>query len=136
MDLESTEGPAAAQPPGDVRFVAVTAEPYPDRRRIKLSYEVSPFLQRPSVEIRLLAPDGAELGSITVVDVVGARFSLTAHLRGKESLELRQGAHLRGDVPGATPVRVVSILGYDDLPEVDRRELMVLLPEADPAAPA
>ncbi|MBM3121866.1 MAG: hypothetical protein FJZ97_06730 [Chloroflexi bacterium] len=122
MDLEFTEGPAAPQPPGAVRFVAVTAEPYADRRRIKLSYEVSPFLHRPSVEIRLLAPDGADLGSITVVDVVGARFSLTAHLRG--------------DVPGATPVRIVSILGYEDLPEVDRRELIVDLPAADPAAPA
>jgi hypothetical protein len=122
MDLEFTEGPAAPQPPADMRFVAVSAEPYPDRRRIKLSYEVSPFLQRPSVEIRLLAPDGADLGSITVVDVVGARFSLTAHLRS--------------DLPGAASIRVVSILGYDDLPEVDRRELIVDLPAADPAAPA
>lgn len=122
MDLEFTEGPEAPQPPGAVRFLAVRAEPYADRRRIKLSYEVSPFQQRPSVEIRLLAPDGADLGSITVVDVVGARFSLTAHLRG--------------DAPAATPVRVVSILGYDDLPEVDRRELIVDLPAADPAAPA
>ena len=120
MDLESTDGPGAPRPPAEVRFVAVTAEPYPDRRRVKLSYEVSPFLQRPSVEIRLLDPNGVDLGSITVVDVVGPRFSLTAHLRG--------------DVPETTSVRVVSLLGYDDLPEVDRRELTVDLTAAGPAA--
>jgi len=122
MDLEFTDGPAVPRSPSDVRFVAVAAEPYPDRRRIKLSYEITPFLQRPSLEIRLLDPDGADLGSITVVDAVVARFSLTAHLRG--------------EVFGAGPVRVVSILGYDDLPEADRHEVMVDLPAAAPTTSA
>jgi len=118
MDLEFTEGHGAPRPPAEVGFVAVAAEPYPDRRRIRLSFEVTPFLQRPSLEIRLLGPDGGDLGSISVVDVVGPRFSLTAHLRG--------------DVPGVTSIQVVSVLGYDDLPEVDRRELTVDLPAAGP----
>lgn len=106
---------AGAQPPSEVRFVAVAAEPYPDRRRIRLSYEVTPFLQRPSVEIRLLDAEGGELGSVTVVDVMGPRFSLTAHLRTAP--------------PSLASVRVVSSLGYDDLPAVDRHELSVDLPE-------
>jgi hypothetical protein len=120
MQIEFTEGPGVPCAPADVRFVAVKVEPYPDRQRLKLSYEVSPFLERPSVEIRLLDPQGADLGSITIIDIVVPRFSLTAHLRS--------------EVPQAIPVRVVSILGYDSLPEVDRHEIVVDLP-ADGSPP-
>ena len=119
MDLEFSEGRGAPRPPADVRFVAVTAELYADHRRVKLSFEVTPFLQRPSLEIRLLDPDGGDLGSISVIDVVGPRFSLTAHLRG--------------NLPGEASIRIVSVLGYDDLPDVDRNELTIDLPAAGPA---
>jgi len=122
MNLEIVDGPAAPRPPSEVRFVAVTAEPYPDRRRIKLTYEITPFLQRPGVEIRLQDPAGGNLGSITVVDLVGAHFSLTAHLRGVD--------------PPPGSIRVVSTLGYDDLPDVDRHETTVELPAAAPHAGA
>ena len=114
MEIEFTEGPAVRCAPADVRFVAVKVEPYPDRQRLKLSYEVTPFLERPSVEIRMLDPQGADLGSITIIDIVVPHFSLTAHLRS--------------EVPQAMAVRVVSTLGYDSLPEVDRHEIVVDLP--------
>lgn len=114
MEIEFAEGPSLPRPPDDVRFVAVTAEPYPDGRRVKLSYELTPFLQRPSVEIRLQDPQGRDLGSVTVIETVGRRFSLTAHLRG--------------EVPSEGRVVVVSLLRYEGKPDVDRHELSVDLP--------
>lgn len=124
MDMPLAEGPAQRRPPEEVRFLSVVAEPYPDRQRLKLTYQVTPFLKRPNVEIRLQDPQGVERASITIIETMDARFTLTAHVRG-------------GD-PDESRLTVTSILGYEDLPGVDRHELQVDLPAkgADSGHPA
>lgn len=119
--MQFAEGPAEPRPPEAVRFLSVAAEPYADRQRLKLTYQLTPFLKRPNVEIRLQNPQGLDRGSITIIGTMDARFTLTAHVRGGE--------------PGDGRLTVISTLGYEDLPDVDRHQLRVDLPEqgADPA---
>jgi len=106
MDIELTEGGDVPRAPSDVRFRRVTAEAYADRQRVKLTYELSPFLQRPNVEILLEGPPGTVLGSVTIIETIDSCFSLTVHLRA--------------DPPSEGRFDVISTLGYEGLPEVDR----------------
>ena len=105
MEIEWADEKGVPLPPGDIRFLRITAEPYGDGRRIKLSYELTPFQKRPNVEIRLEDEQGGELGAISVIETMTPRFTLTAHLRS--------------EVPAERSVRVRSVLGYEDQPEVD-----------------
>lgn len=105
MDIGWAEEKAVPRPPGDVRFLRITAEPYEDRRRIKLTYELTPFLKRPNLEIRLEDEAGTELGSITIIETMDSKFTLTAHLRS--------------DAPTDGRMLVRSVLGYEEQPEVD-----------------
>jgi hypothetical protein len=114
MDIERTEGDNIPRLPGDVRFRSVTAEPNADRQRVKLTYELTPFLQRPDIDIRLEGPPGTLLGSVTIIETMDTRLSLTVHLRA--------------DAPAEGCFEVISILGYEGLPEVDRDVTPVELP--------
>ena len=105
MEIEWADEKGVPLPPGDIRFLRITAEPYEDGRRIKLSYELTPFQKRPNLEIRLEDEQGGELGAISVIETMTPRFTVTAHLRS--------------EAPGEGGVRVRSVLGYEDQPEVD-----------------
>ncbi len=114
MDIAFTEAGDVPRSPADVRFRRVTAEPYADRERVKLTYELSPFLQRPNVEVLLEGPAGTVLGTVTIIETMDARFSLTVHLRARP--------------PANGRIEIISILGYEDRPEVDRHVTPVELP--------
>jgi len=94
------------RPPEEVRFQRVTAEPYADGRRIKLTYVLTPFQKRPNLEIRLEDEAGTEHGSITIIETMDPKFTLTAHIRS--------------DIPAEGRLQVRSVLGYEELPEVDQ----------------
>jgi hypothetical protein len=106
MDIQLIEGGDAPRAPSDVRFRRAAAEPYADRQRVKLTYELTPFFRRPNVDIRLEGPPGTVLGSVTIIETMDSRFSLTAHLRAAP--------------PAAGHFEIISILGYVDRPQVDR----------------
>ena len=118
MEIGLVDQNAVPRPPEDVRFLRVSAEPYADGRRIKLTYVLTPFQKRPNLEIRLEDEAGMEHGSITVIETMDAKFTLTAHIRS--------------DVPAEGPLRVRSVLGYEELPEVDQALTPV---EAAPGLP-
>jgi hypothetical protein len=106
MEIEWADQNAVPRPPEDVRFVRVTAEPYADGRRIKLTYELTPFQKRPNLEIRLEDELGTEQGSITIIETMDSKFTLTAHIRS--------------EVPAEGRLQVRSVLGYEEHPAVDQ----------------
>lgn len=69
-------------PPEQVRFRWAKAEPYPDRHRVRVEFELTPFLKRPDVEIEVRGPDGAIVAGVSIIENVDPRVSLTLHLRG------------------------------------------------------
>jgi len=80
---ESGDMPAA-RPRAEVRFGEVAVRPYPDGRRMKLHFSLTPFLERPSVEITVTNLSGGEVASLHLIEAMDTAFDFTVHLRGPE----------------------------------------------------
>ena len=107
---ESEEIPAP-RPRAEVRFAGVTLNPYPDGRRMKLHFTLTPFLERPSVDMAVTNAAGSEVASLHLIEAMDTAFDFTVHLRGPEPTgqhRLRlQLFYLESDEPGA-PRQVVD----------------------------
>jgi hypothetical protein len=68
----------------DMRFTNVALQPYPDGRRVKLQFALTPFVERPSVEVRVTNPLGDEVASLSLIEAMDTEFDFTIHLRGPE----------------------------------------------------
>jgi hypothetical protein len=68
----------------DVRFGAVEVRPYGDGRRVKLNLALTPFAERPSVDIAVTNARGDEVASMSLIEAMDTEFEFTIHLRGPE----------------------------------------------------
>ncbi len=105
------ESPGGRKPPAEVRFEDITAEPYPDGRRVRVNLHITPFLERPYIELEITDNNGRQLATASVVEPMTWKLELTLHLRR----------------PSAEPVDGDFILAarlfYPDMDDVDRREV-------------
>ncbi len=85
MDLNLVDPNHIPLPPEEVRLREVRIQPYPDGRRLRLDLELTPFQQRPNVEIVVTDRDGREVASTTVVEAVASAMELTLHLRARDA---------------------------------------------------
>jgi hypothetical protein len=76
--LESNEIPV---PPEEVRFREVGVSPYPDGERVRLAVQMTPFLQRPNIEIVVVDEQGEPVASASVIENLEPSLALTLHLR-------------------------------------------------------
>ncbi len=81
MDLQFVEPDLVPVPPEDVRVLEAAASPYPDGRRVKVAVRLTPFLDRPDVELRIFDGKGGERAQAAVIECVDHEFTLTLHLR-------------------------------------------------------
>lgn len=65
----------------DVRLKQLGLYVYPDRRRVAVGFDLTPFLERPSLEVTITNEKGEEAGSLNVIETLEANFSLVMHLR-------------------------------------------------------
>jgi hypothetical protein len=72
-----------------VRFTEVALKPYADGRRVKLGFKLTPFAERPSVDIAVTNVLGDEVASLSLIEAMDTEFEFTLHLRGPEP----RGAH-------------------------------------------
>jgi hypothetical protein len=68
----------------DVRFTSVAVRPYSDGRRMKLSFGLTPFQERPNIDMLVTNPDGQEVASLSLIEAMDTSFDFTVHLRGPE----------------------------------------------------
>ena len=68
----------------DVRLLQVGFYVYEDGRRVMVGFELTPFLERPSLEINIFNENGERAASMIIVDTQIPNFSMTMHLRDKE----------------------------------------------------
>jgi hypothetical protein len=68
----------------DVRFEAVSVKPYGDGRRVTLRFKLTPFVERPSVDVRVTNALGSEVASMSLIEALDTEFDFTLHLRGPE----------------------------------------------------
>ncbi len=65
----------------DVRLLQLGFYVYEDGRRVMVGFEITPFLERPSLEINISNENGERAASMIIVDTQTPNFSMTMHLR-------------------------------------------------------
>ena len=68
----------------DVRLLQLGFFVYEDSRRVMVGFEITPFLERPSLEINITNENGERAASMIIVDTQTPNFSMTMHLRDKQ----------------------------------------------------
>jgi hypothetical protein len=81
--FDSDEAPL---PRDQVRITELTAQPYPDGSRVHMQVNITPFLERPSLEIYARKDGGPIVAEMSVIETMTPRLEFTLHIRGVESL--------------------------------------------------
>jgi hypothetical protein len=104
MDFFFPEDHLDRMTPEETRITSLSAEPYPDGRRLHVNIEMTPFQKRPHLEITLKDGEGGEIASASVVEPLTWKIEFTMHLprRAEEPLFPRGDPLLPGRTVGGT----------------------------------
>ena len=103
----------------DVRLNDLGLYVYPDGRRVTMGFNVTPFLEKPSIEVRVVNERGEPAGWLNVIETIETNFSLTMHLRDKEP----------------TSHYEVTATVYYQTPETDRMDVHQVVKQFDATQP-
>lgn len=81
MDIFFTEPTDIPVPPEEVRIQEFEALPRPDGKRVNIRLAVTPFLQRPNMEVNIINREGQIVANLGVVEATEAKMTFTMHLR-------------------------------------------------------
>lgn len=84
----------------EVKFNDVGFFVYEDRRRVAIGFNITRFLEGPSIEVTITNDNGEPAGSLTVIETASANFSLTVHLRDEQPTDIY---HVKSVLYYATP---------------------------------
>ena len=73
------------QPNDKIKIEALTAAPYPDGWRVKITLDLTPFQERPNLEIRVRSQAGRVVSEMSVIETMIRHLEFTVHIRGVES---------------------------------------------------
>jgi hypothetical protein len=69
--------------PEETSISRLSAQPYPDGRRLRVNLEITPFQQRPYIEVTLNDSNGIEVASTSIVEPLSWKLEFTMHIRGE-----------------------------------------------------
>jgi hypothetical protein len=101
--------------PADTRLINLRAVPSSDGKRLKIGLDMTPFQQKPYLDLILTGPSGDTLATTSIVEPVGWNLELNLHIRKSPS-------NLSGKC------KLTVVISYPDLGEVDRRDLTIEIP--------
>lgn len=79
MDIKFYEdGPRGRE---ETRFRQIGVFLYPEQRRFAFGIELTPFVERPSIEVYVRNGAGEPAGSLHIIETLTPNFSITMHLR-------------------------------------------------------
>jgi hypothetical protein len=82
MDFFFPEDNLDRMVPEETQITALSAEPYPDGYRVRVSVQMTPFQKRPHIEVWLKDADGEEIASTSIVEPLSWKIEFTMHIRG------------------------------------------------------
>ena len=91
------KGPASRE---QVRIKRIGLFIHDDSRRLTFGLELTPFLERPSIEVSIINGAGEPAGALTVIESMTPNFSLIVHLRDND---LNDPYQLSAEIYYATP---------------------------------
>lgn len=72
----------------DVRLKQLGLFVHEDGRRVAIGFNLTPFAERPSIDVTATNGDGHLAGSMTIVEALSPNFSLTLHLRDSDPTDV------------------------------------------------
>lgn len=108
MDLNFVDPSEAPVPPDEVRVRRIDLRPLPDGGRIKVQIELTPFQERPTLEVEIRDPAGDRVSQTSIIESVYPQLEFTMHLKD----EPRKGPYelqVQTGYGEGTPVDVKSI---------------------------
>ena len=123
MDFFFPEDNLARAVPEETKIISIAVETYPDGRRLRVNFEVTPFQKRPYIEVTIYNANGDEIASTSIVEPLSWKLELTMHVRGEILNPYRLNARLYyPDGPSNEP----QVYSFDVNPPQSS-------PESDPA---
>ena len=83
MDFFFPEDNLTRAVPEETHITTLSAEAYPDGRRLRVNLEVTPFQKRPYIEVALNDANGDEIASTSIVEPLSWKLEFTMHIRGE-----------------------------------------------------
>lgn len=72
----------------DVRFNQLGLYMHPDGRRLAVGFDITPFVERPSILVNITNAAGEEAASLTIIETLQPSFSVTLHLRDQQPTDI------------------------------------------------
>lgn len=116
MDIRPIDFEESPQPPENIRIKNVKLRLFPDRRRVRVSIQLTPFEVPPNIEIDVLDDTKNRVANASIIEIGDPTMEVTIHLRGEVS---------------AGKYSFTFNLGYQDLGEVHSHEVTLHVPDAD-----
>jgi hypothetical protein len=85
MEITFHDANEAPRTPNDTRIITLSAEPWPDGRRISVQVQLTPYQQRPNLHISICDAQGQEKASVGAVQIRQTEIAFTIHLRHLET---------------------------------------------------
>jgi len=101
-------------PPEEVRLQELQIIPHPQGNKLNVSLELTPFKQRPNIDVTIFDASGKQVAHTSILEAVLNKIELVMHLRTP--------------VPGSH-YRVEACVYYQELPEMAETQVEVPLPE-------
>lgn len=109
LQPHSYQPPEDGLPPQEVRILDLRAEPWAeDGRRVRVYLDVTPFLERPNMEMNIIDAEGLSIASISIIEGIDDHLTFTMHIRGPE-------LH--------NPYTLAASVYYPELGEVDQKSI-------------
>ena len=80
MQLPIIDPSEDALPPEEVRIRTASIHRYKDRRRVRVSIELTPFQLPPDIVVMITDRDGNELSSTNIIGAMNSKMAFTMHL--------------------------------------------------------
>ncbi len=68
-------------PPEEMAIRSLEVKPYEDKRRVAIDFEITPFQERPNLEINVRNQADRQVSTLSVVEAIEHKMSFTLHLR-------------------------------------------------------
>ncbi|MDH5508120.1 MAG: hypothetical protein OEZ02_12935 [Anaerolineae bacterium] len=81
MDIFFTDPNDIPLPPEEIRVRSLEARPWPDGRRVEVRMAITPFKERPNLEVQIVNQTGDDVATLSVVETVEAQMDFTMHIR-------------------------------------------------------
>ena len=81
MDIFFTNPDDVPLPPEKMEIRELSAVPLGDGKRVSVEFEITPFQQRPNLEITVTNQDDLIVSSLSVVEAIENKMTFTLHLK-------------------------------------------------------